>query len=176
LDHPAAIWLVRAAFQRGLAAIYLVALVSAFNQFRPLLGDKGLLPVRDYVQRVRFLESPSIFYFHYSDRFFSIVTGAGIALAAAALLGLTEAGPFWLSFAAWLVLWAIYLSIANVGQRFYGFGWESMLLEAGFFAAFLGPANLEPSIVALLPLRWMLFRVELGAGLSRSATTAAGAT
>jgi hypothetical protein len=165
LDHPAARWLVRAAFQRGLAAIYLVALVGALKEFRPLLGDKGLLPVRDYVQRIRFLDSPSIFYFHYSDRFFFLVTGAGVALAAAAVLGISESGPFWVSLATWLVLWAIYLSIVNVGQRFYGFGWESMLLEAGFFAAFLGPAHLEPSLLALLPLRWMLFRVELGAGL-----------
>ena len=37
---------------------------------------------------------------------------------------------------AWFVLWALYQSIVNVGQTFYGFGWESMLLEAGFFAIF----------------------------------------
>jgi hypothetical protein len=165
VDHHAALWLVRAAFQRGLAAIYLVALISALNQFRPLLGDKGLLPVRDYVARVGFLDSPSVFHVHYSDRFFAFVTWVGIGIAGAALLGITEAGPLWVSFAAWLVLWAIYLSIVNVGQRFYGFGWESMLVEAGFFAMFLGPARLEPSLLALLPLRWMLFRVELGAGL-----------
>jgi hypothetical protein len=165
LRHPVALWLVRAAFQRGLAAIYLVALVSALNQFRPLLGEKGLLPVRDYLQRQTFLDSPSLFHFHYSDRFFSLVTLVGIALAVAALFGISESGPFWVSLATWLILWAIYLSIVNVGQRFYGFGWESMLLEAGFFAAFLGPAKLAPSLLPLLPLRWMLFRVELGAGL-----------
>lgn len=34
-------------------------------------------------------------------------------------------------------LWAIYLSIANVGQVFYAFGWESQLLETGFLAIFL---------------------------------------
>ena len=40
-----------------------------------------------------------------------------------------------------------------------------MLLEAGFFAAFLGPAEMAPSLIPVLALRWMLFRVELGAGL-----------
>jgi hypothetical protein len=65
----------------------------------------------------------------------------------------------------WLALWALYLSIVNVGQDFYGFGWESMLLEAGFFASFLGPSSMAPSVVPVLILRWMLFRVELGAGL-----------
>jgi hypothetical protein len=63
------------------------------------------------------------------------------------------------------VLWVLYLSIVNVGQTFYSFGWESMLLEAGFFAIFLGPAHLEPSLLPVLALRWMLFRTELGAGL-----------
>ena len=42
---------------------------------------------------------------------------------------------------AWLLLWALYLSFVNVGQVFYGFGWESLLLEAGALAVFLGPAG-----------------------------------
>ena len=40
-----------------------------------------------------------------------------------------------------------------------------MLLEAGFLAAFLGPACMKPSLVPVLALRWMLFRLILGAGL-----------
>ena len=71
----------------------------------------------------------------------------------------------WVSTAIWLTMWALYLSIVNVGQTFYSFGWESMLLEAGFFAAFLGPAGVKPSLIPILILRWMLFRTELGAGL-----------
>ena len=30
--------------------------------------------------------------------------------------------------AVWLVLWMLYMSIVNVGQTFYSFGWETMLL------------------------------------------------
>jgi hypothetical protein len=165
MEHPVGLWLVRSALQRGLAAIYLSAFLGALFQFRPLLGERGLLPVPDYLQDVRFVDAPSLFHVHYSDRFFSAVALVGVALSVAALLGLPESGPVWLSFATWLVLWAVYLSIVNVGQTFYAFGWESMLLEAGFFAAFLGPARMAPSIVPLYLLRWMLFRVELGAGL-----------
>jgi hypothetical protein len=40
-----------------------------------------------------------------------------------------------------------------------------MVLEAGFFAIFLGPAHVAPSMIPILALRWMLFRTELGAGL-----------
>jgi hypothetical protein len=40
-----------------------------------------------------------------------------------------------------------------------------MLPEAGFFAAFLVPSRMRPSVLPILILRWMLFRVEMGAGL-----------
>src|SRR5207237_2071470 len=63
------------------------------------------------------------------------------------------------------VLWVLYLSIVNVGQTFYAFGWESLLLESGFLAIFLGAATTAPPISIILLLRWVLFRVEFGAGL-----------
>jgi Lipase maturation factor len=88
-----------------------------------------------------------------------------VALAAAALLGLPEQGPAWLSMAVWLALWGLYLSVVNVGQTFYGFGWETLLLEAGFLAVFLGPAGTAPPTLVLWLYRWLLFRVEFGAGL-----------
>lgn len=157
--------LVRLIFQRGLAGIYLVAFVAALNQFPALLGARGLLPVPAFLERTTFRRAPSLFHWHYSDRFFRVSAWLGIALSLAALSGLSESGPLWVSMTVWLSLWFLYLSIVNVGQRFYAFGWESKLLEAGFFAAFLGPARIEPSAVPVLILRWMLFRVEIGAGL-----------
>jgi hypothetical protein len=159
------LWIARLLFQRALAGIYLVAFVCSLNQWKPLLGERGLLPVPDFVARVPFREAPSLFHFHYSDRSFTVVAWIGVVLSVVALLGLSEAGPLWLSMATWLTLWALYLSIVNVGQTFYGFGWESMLVEAGFFAAFLGPAETAPPAIAFVTLRWMLFRVEFGAGL-----------
>ena len=88
--------------------------------------------------------APSLFHLHYSDRFLQVVAWAGTGLAAAALLGLPEQGPAWASLAVWLILWVLYLSIVNVGQTFYGFGWET-LLEAGFLAVLLGPAGTAPA-------------------------------
>jgi Lipase maturation factor len=159
------LWLVRLLFQRGLAAIYLVAFVSALNQFPALLGERGLLPVRDFLDRVRFRDAPSLFHWRYSDGLLRAIAWIGILLSAATLAGVTERLPLAVGIAVWLVLWALYLSIVNVGQTFYGFGWESMLCEAGFFAALLGPRDVDPPLIVVLILRWMLFRVELGAGL-----------
>src|SRR5215469_18080312 len=159
------VWLARVLIQRAMAAIYLIAFLVVLFQFKPLLGEKGLLPVPAFIKRVRFLREPSIFCWRYSDALLDAVAWTGILLSAAALAGLTEVGPFWLSASVWLVLWFLYLSIVNVGQNFYGFGWESMLLEAGFFTAFMGPARTEAPLIPVLILRWMLFRTELGAGL-----------
>lgn len=43
--------------------------------------------------------------------------------------------------------------------------WETLLLEAGFLAVFLGSAEVAPLLPAVLALRWLLFRLEVGAGL-----------
>ncbi len=157
--------LARLVLQRGLSAIYLLAFLSALNQFRALLGEDGLMPVPRFLARHGFWQAPSLFQLGFSDRGFALVAWLGAALSLVTLSGASECGPLWLSAAVWAALWVLYLSIVNVGQVFYGFGWESMLCEAGFFAIFLGPAQLAPSPIPVLLLRWMLFRVELGAGL-----------
>jgi hypothetical protein len=157
--------LVRLLVQRALAAVYLVAFLAVLNQFKPLLGANGLLPVLAFLKRVRFRSAPSIFHWRYSDGLLDIVAWTGIALSALAVLGISESGPTWLSMVVWLVLWVLYLSVVNVGQTFFAFGWESMLVEAGFFASFMGPSRIQPSVIPVLILRWMLFRTEFGAGL-----------
>ncbi|MER7754574.1 lipase maturation factor family protein [Kitasatospora sp. NPDC097643] len=158
-------WLSRLLVQRLLAGLYLIGFLAAAAQFRALLGADGMLPVPRFTARVPFRQSPSLFHLHYSDRFFATVAWTGAVLAAAVAAGLADAGPLWLSVLLWLALWALYLSIVNVGQTWYSFGWESLLLEAGFLAAFLGNADTAPPAPVLWLLRWLVFRVEFGAGL-----------
>jgi len=157
--------LARLVFQRALAAVYLVAFLVALNQSRALLGDRGLLPIRTFLKRRSFRQAPSIFHWHYSDRFFEVIAVAGAVLAATTVLGVTDWLPLPIAMLVWAVLWALYLSIVNVGQRWYGFGWESLLLEAGFIAIFLGNSSVAPPLLVLVALRWLLFRLEFGAGL-----------
>ncbi len=158
-------WVARTLFQRALGAIYLIAFVAALRQFRPLLGERGLLPVRDFTARVPFMASPSLFHWRYSDRLLVAVSLTGIALAGAIVLGLGDLVPTPVAMLVWLALWAMYLSIVNVGQTFYAFGWESLLCETGFLAIFLGNAQVAPPITLVYLIRWLVFRVEFGAGL-----------
>ncbi|MFH9399302.1 lipase maturation factor family protein [Streptomyces sp. NPDC017638] len=158
-------WLSRLVLQRALAAVYLVAFLSAALQFRALLGERGMLPVPRFTARVPFRRAPSLFQLRYSDRFFAGCAWAGCAVSAALLAGADSWLPLWAGIVLWLVPWALYLSIVNVGQTWYAFGWESLLLETGFLAAFLGNDEVAPPVVVLFLLRWVLFRVEFGAGL-----------
>ncbi|MFD7627768.1 lipase maturation factor family protein [Streptomyces sp. NPDC059851] len=158
-------WLARLVFQRALAGVYLFAFLAAALQFRALIGAKGMLPVPRYVRYVPFRRAPSLFQLHYSDRFFAGCAWAGAALAAALAAGVGDMVPLGAAMAMWAVLWLLYLSIVNVGQTWYSFGWESLLLEVGFLAVFLGNARIGPPVLMLWLLRWVVFRVEFGAGL-----------
>jgi hypothetical protein len=160
-------WFSRFVFQRALAVIYLIAFLVAIHQFRPLLGERGLLPVPEFVRAVPFRQSPSLFHLRYSDRLLLAVSWSGVALSVIALLGVFDGAgwPAALSMAVWALLWVLYLSIVNVGQTFYSFGWESLLLETGFLAIFLGPGGTTPAFTLVVLLRWLLFRVEFGAGM-----------
>src|SRR5690625_3080795 len=155
----------RFVLQRGIAAVYLIAFVNVINQFRPLLGERGLLPVPRLLERTSGRSAPSIFHWHYSDRLLLAVAWIGVGLSASVVIGWAQSGPAWIPMLVFLAMWILYLSIVNVGQVFYGFGWESLLLEAGFLAAFLGSHQVATPITVVLLFRWLVFRVEFGAGL-----------
>jgi hypothetical protein len=158
-------WLPRFVYQRGLGLVFLIAFLAAAFQFVPLLGEHGLLPVPLYVSRVPFSETPSLFFLAPHDWAFTLAAWLGVALACTAVSGLSDRFGPWVSAAVWAALWLLYLSFVNVGQTFYGFGWETMLCEAGFFAIFLGSSRSTPRAIPLWIVRWMEFRVMFGAGL-----------
>lgn len=160
-DYDLARWVL----QRGIAALYIVAFVSAITQFPALLGERGLLPVPRLVTRTPRWASPSLFRLHYSDRYLRVLCWIGVALSTTVVLGLPQSGPPWLPLLVFLAVWVIYLSIVNVGQTFYGFGWESLIVEAGFLVAFLGSDSVPAPLLVLLAIRWLVFRLEFGAGM-----------
>jgi hypothetical protein len=160
-DYTTARWVV----QHLVALVYVIAFTVALAQFRPLIGERGLTPIPRFLARTTFRRHPSLFHLRYSDTLFRVVAALGLVLAVAALAGATDVLPLGAGIALWAVLWVLYLSIVNVGQVWYGFGWESLLLEAGFLVTFLGPADVAPPAPILWLLVWLLFRVEFGAGL-----------
>ena len=155
----------RQVLQRGIAAVFLLGFLNVVAQFPALLGEDGLLPAPRFLARIKGRGIPTLFHWHYSDRFLLAVAWTGIGVSALLVAGLPQAGPWWLPMAAFLMIWGLYLSIVNIGQTFYGFGWESLLLEAGFLAAFLGSNDVAAPVTVLWLFRWLVFRLEFGAGL-----------
>jgi hypothetical protein len=163
-DELGVYWLSIFIFERALALVYFVAFVCAANQFVPLLGSRGLLPAERFIKAIPFRRSPSLFYLWSSDTAFRMAAWIGIGLSCLELTAWPGRSAL-VNGAVWAAMWLLYLSFVNVGQVFYGFGWESMLLEAGFFALFLGGSRTAPSAVMIWSLRWILFRDMFGAGL-----------
>jgi hypothetical protein len=162
----------REVLQRGIAALYLVAFVSSLNQFRPLLGEHGLLPapallewVGQKAERRRMLHPTLFSRIRYSDRRLVALCVVGVVVAALLVVGVPQWGPPWVPMLCFLALWLGYMSIVSIGQTFYSFGWEMLLLEAGFLAAFLGSNDQPPPTVVIVLFWWLVFRLEFGAGM-----------
>jgi hypothetical protein len=167
-------WLTRFVLLRLLGTVYAAAFLSAALQLVPLIGSDGLLPVTTYLDRVAaalgsrwsgFLRLPSLFWIDASDAALRAVSWTGFAGACAVAAGFANA-------LLMATLWALYLSIVHVGQDWYGYGWEIQLLETGFLAIFLVPLvdgrpfpRRPPPIAVIGLLRWLAFRIMLGAGL-----------
>ena len=164
------LWLVR-----GLGFVYFVAFAIIFFQGVALWGKDGLLPIGSFVEAIvrnfggrdtAFWHLPSLFYFGASDRLIWGMGLVGMVLAVVLLAG--YANVFIL-----LPLWLFQLSFVNSGQLFYGYGWETQLLELTLLTFFLVPVfdprlkrtTAPPPRIAIWAMRWMLFRLMLGAGL-----------
>ncbi len=157
--------LTRVCFKKTLGFIYFVAFLSTALQFRGLIGEQGLLPIHLFLKQSHFWDNPSLFWFNSSDAFVGAAVWAGIAFSVLAMSGYSEKLGNVISTAVWTLLWLFYLSVVNVGQTFYSFGWETMTLETGFLAIFLGSEKVKPPASVIWFLRWELFRLMLGAGL-----------
>jgi hypothetical protein len=169
---PSTYELTRFVVLRLLALVYLFAFFSLARQIEPLLGSHGLVPVGQFLAAKRtelgagaYWRIPTLFWLGSSDGALIAATWLGVLLSAAALAGVTSA-PLQLA------MWILYLSLVHVGQIFYGYGWELQLLETGLLAVFLCPLrpagpfppSATPKIVLWL-LRWLIFRVMIGAAL-----------
>lgn len=167
-------WLTRFVILRLLGLVYLVAFLVAARQIVPLIGTDGLLPVGQFLDRVKdllgsvqagFVQLPSLFWGNHSDAMLVGVAWTGVALSIIVLCG-------WCNSLVMATLWLLYMSIVHVGQDWYGYGWEMQLLETGFLAIFLCPfldgrpfPKREPPLVMIWLFRWLIFRIMLGAGL-----------
>ena len=128
-------WLTRIVYIRAMCTIYFVGFLVAFNQNRALIGSHGLTPANLYMSRISehfkndrqsmYSYAPSLLWFvdwqnqidFYLEAFAMvgmIISAIGVIKGASNMIFMTT-------------LWMLYHSIVTVGQRWYGFGWESQV-------------------------------------------------
>uniref|UniRef100_A0A3Q3MKL7 Lipase maturation factor n=1 Tax=Labrus bergylta TaxID=56723 RepID=A0A3Q3MKL7_9LABR len=174
-------WLTRIVLLRSVSFIYLVAFSVAYNQNKQLIGERGLLPCKSYLNSVKryvggkiglaaFTYTPSILWLlDWSDMDANLDGLALLGMALSAFVLVTGMA----NMVIMVTLWVLYHSLVNVGQLWYSFGWESQLLETGFLAIFLCPVwtlsqvprRCPPSLICIWTFRWLIVRIMLGAGL-----------
>ncbi|XP_043567799.1 lipase maturation factor 1 isoform X2 [Chiloscyllium plagiosum] len=177
--QPGTFWLTRIVLLRSIAFIYFVAFSVAYQQNKQLLGEKGLLPGKLYLQKIQqytggrigikaISYAPTILWFlDWSDMDVHLDTIALLGMGLSVFILIAGCANMIIMF----VLWILYHSLVNIGQIWYSFGWESQLLETGFLSIFLCPVltlrtiphHTPSSKIVIWSFRWLIFRIMLGA-------------
>lgn len=176
----------RQLFLQGVAAVYLFAFASLYTQIPGLYGPEGILPARRTLRPQgkgrwqQLWETPTLLW---EAPRLGLDTAQGLDLLT--LLGTMLAlGPLLLNSLRhpliYLLLWAAYLSVCQVGQVFLYFQWDSLLLETGFLAILVAPLrqpsnhkNPQGGLAGAFPhedlpfwlVRWLLFRLMFASGV-----------
>ena len=168
--------LTRILFVRLLGLVYTFSFLAAYHQAPVLIGYQGLYPAYLHIRRTTeqslgLWQSPSIFYvlpaMDTSDACLRVICALGIFIGMF-LLFTGRCNAIML-----VVLWCFHTSLLNIGQVFYGYGWETQILETTFLAVFLVPVyslskidrSSPPSILFIFLMRFLIARIMLGAGL-----------
>ncbi|MDI1443544.1 lipase maturation factor family protein [Polyangium sp. 6x1] len=165
---------VRWLFLRALGVVHYLAFTSLGSQVLGLYGRRGILPMRDRLERAQYVlgprgyrAMPSIFWVDASDATLVRACRAGQLLAA--LLVLNVAPRPVLS-----LLWALYLSFVSAGGTFLSYQWDALLLESSLHGLLVAPRGLRPGFgredppwQVVLLLRWHAFRLYYESGLAK---------
>ena len=160
-DYILTRWLIL----RLLGLVLSFAFLGIIFQGLPLIGSHGLTPAAPLVAHASFWDVPSVFVWNCSDGALMAWAYVGLALSLAMLAGYANMPML-------LILWLVYGSYERIGQTWWAFGWEIQLLETTLLCAFLAHpwdprpiAARPPPTASVVLMRWLVFRIMLGAGL-----------
>jgi len=151
-------------FIRLLALVYAIAFASLGVQVLGLYGAQGILPIRDFLAAIarsfgftRYFAVPTLFWWGAGDETLVGLSIAGAVMAALLVVTGFRKGIF--ERLLLILLFLVYLSFSAAGQDFLSFQWDSLLLEAGFLAIFLGRTKTPAWL-----FRWLVFRLHFLSG------------
>jgi len=152
-------------FLRAMGAIYTVAFVSFGVQASGLVGSRGISPATAFLEAAReqlgaraYWEFPNLLWLHPADWTIAALWILGALCGLIALAG-------WKQRAALAGCWMLWLSVCYIGQDFFSYQWDMLLLEAGFLAMFAGR-----SVVRVWLFRLLIFRLMFSSGAVKLAS------
>lgn len=161
--HTADYTIIASLFPRLLGLLYFFVFSSLIFQIKGLIGEKGILPAKDYFETIYsrigkrgYTLFPSLFWLGSSNRALLIGMSGGILLSLLLMGGVYP----------WILLPMLYflhLSTITAGQDFLSFGWEGLLLEITA-QGFLLSLTVVPNIMVWISINFLLFRFHLQAG------------
>jgi len=171
--RPSTYFAARRWFLRLLGITYFIAFLSLFLQIDGLVGERGILPAREFFLLAHqqlgasaYLALPSLCWIDASNTSLHLLCIFGMIASGALLIGITP-------IAALVVTFVGYLSLTIAGQTFFSFQWDILLLETGFLAIFIAPTHWLPRRgreqliprAGLFLLKLLLFKLILMSGI-----------
>jgi hypothetical protein len=148
-------------FLRLLGVVYGIAFASLAAQITGLVGERGILPVGEFLRRSHetygaqaYRVWPTLVWLWPSDTFLMILCWGGVGTSLLLIAGVAPV-------ISTAVLWLLYLSVTIAGQLFLQFQWDALLLETGLLAILYAPlvwrshVALDPEPPAIA--RWVLW-------------------
>jgi lipase maturation factor 1 len=164
-------------FVYALAVAHAAAFASFWVQWEGLIGPSGILPAEQFLQVARdqlgrgaYFEIPTLCWIFGANHFITVLCAAGLGLSILLFLRISPALSL-------ILLWVCSLSLVSVGQIFFDFQWDALLLESTLLAIFIVPWKLgrtseayEPPRLALYLIWWLLFRLMFLSGAVKLAS------
>jgi hypothetical protein len=160
-------------FVRLVGLCFLVTFWSETRQILGLLGSRGILSLREFVEAAsqlaapyRYLRLPTLFWVNHSDTFIAAVPWIGAVAALSVIIGVA-------SRACLLICYVLHLSTVIAGGDFFFYPWDFLLLEMTILTLFVPPLRRLPSVAATrapprlvaLAILLLLFRLQFGMGI-----------
>jgi hypothetical protein len=162
-------------FLRLIGFVYLIAFVSLAVQITGLVGEHGLLPVREFLGQIReqygaraYYSWPTLVWLSPSDAWLTALCWGGAVVSLLLIAGIVPA-------ATAALLWLLYLSLTVAGQVFLEFQWDSLLLEAGLLTILYAPLSwrehlrddAEPPVVVRWVIWFLAFKLTFLSGITK---------
>ncbi len=160
---------------RAVGLVYIYVFAGILREGQALVGPHGIAPLGEFFGKLHesfpnfleaFIRAPSLFWLGHGGGMVSFLGWAGLVAALALVLNLW---PRMALFACW----AIFVSFVSTWRVFSAAQLDRLMLETALLCIPFAPAGFRPGLgaaspprpIAVLMVRWLLFRVMFESGL-----------